>query len=115
MKNENNDLGNLVGELSEKVALLSEKQNAQYTDIMLLLKKIEEKLSNDTVEVRSDDDLFDEAKDLVIEMQKASTSLIQRVLGIGYSRSASLMDRLEAEGVIGKANGSKPRDVLLKE
>ena len=115
MKKENEELYALIAELTEKVSSLSERQNSQYTDMMLLLKKIEERLSIDAVDVRSEDDLYDEAKYVVIEMQKASTSLIQRVLGIGYSRSAKLMDRLEAEGVISKANGSKPREVLLKE
>lgn len=113
--NNNDDIKNEINVLSEKIDHLSEKQNSQYTDVMLLLKKIEEKLNIDAVDQRSEDDLFDEAKDVVIEMQKASTSLIQRVLGIGYSRAAKLMDRLEIEGVIGKSNGSQPREVLLKE
>ena len=116
MPNEkSDDIRVLIEELSEKVSLLSERQNSQYTDVMLILKKIEEHLSSSTTETRSEDDLYDEAKDIVIEMQKASTSLIQRVLGVGYSRAAKLMDRLETDGIIGPANGSSPREVLHQE
>lgn len=60
----------------------------------------------------NDDDLYDAAKDLVIKAGKASTSYLQRRLGIGYGRAAKLLDVLEERGVIGPANGSKPREVL---
>jgi len=59
-----------------------------------------------------DDDLYEPARALVIEMGKASTSFIQRKLGVGYSRAAKLMDMLEERGVIGPANGSKPREII---
>lgn len=59
-----------------------------------------------------DDDLYDDAKHAVEEAGKASTSYLQRKLKIGYSRAARLMDVLEAKGVIGQADGSKPREVL---
>lgn len=59
----------------------------------------------------SEDDLYEDAKDLVIRTKKASTSYLQRKLGIGYARAARLVDFLEEKGVIGPANGSKPRDV----
>ncbi len=58
-----------------------------------------------------DDDLYEDAKEAVIEAGKASTSYLQRKLRIGYSRSARLMDMLEEKGVIGPADGSKPREV----
>lgn len=61
-----------------------------------------------------DDDMYEAAKQTVIETGKASTSYLQRKLGIGYSRAARMMDILEERGVIGPANGSKPRDVLEK-
>lgn len=57
------------------------------------------------------DDMFDVAREAVIESGRASTSYLQRKLGIGYSRAARLMDLLEAYGVIGPENGSKPRVV----
>lgn len=59
------------------------------------------------------DELLSEARAVVIEAGKASTSYLQRKLRIGYSRAASIMDELEAAGVIGPANGSKPRDILV--
>jgi S-DNA-T family DNA segregation ATPase FtsK/SpoIIIE len=60
-----------------------------------------------------DDDLFEDARETVIHAGKASTSYLQRKLRIGYSRAARLMDILEEKGVIGPADGSKPRDVLV--
>jgi DNA segregation ATPase FtsK/SpoIIIE-like protein len=62
-----------------------------------------------------DDDMYEDAKDAVIEAGKASTSFLQRKLRIGYSRSARLMDLLEENEVIGPANGSEPREILQKE
>ncbi len=61
-----------------------------------------------------DDELFNEARDLVIQAGKASASLLQRRLKVGYARAARLLDLLEAEGVIGPPDGAKPRDVLVQ-
>jgi len=61
------------------------------------------------------DDLLKEAIKLVIDSNRASTSLLQRRLGIGYPRASRLMDQLEEEGVIGPADGSKPREVHWSE
>jgi S-DNA-T family DNA segregation ATPase FtsK/SpoIIIE len=58
------------------------------------------------------DELYGEAKKAVIEAGKASTSYLQRKLGVGYSRAAKLIDMLEERGVIGKGEGSKPREVI---
>lgn len=60
----------------------------------------------------ADDELYEDAKMAVIEAGKASTSYIQRKLRVGYSRAARLMDLLEENGVIGPADGSKPREIL---
>ncbi|TSC61565.1 MAG: putative cell division FtsK/SpoIIIE [Parcubacteria group bacterium Athens0416_74] len=59
-----------------------------------------------------DDELYPDAKRMVIEAGKASTSYLQRKLGVGYARAARLMDLLEDRGVIGPADGAKPRDVI---
>ena len=59
-----------------------------------------------------DDELYAQAKQTIIEAGKASTSYLQRKLGIGYARAARLMDMLEERGVIGPADGAKPRDVI---
>lgn len=61
-----------------------------------------------------EDDLYSEAKQVVEEAGKASTSYLQRKLRVGYARAARLMDILEERGVIGPADGSKPRDVLTR-
>lgn len=68
-------------------------------------------LDNDT---EDDDELYGEAKEIVIYAGKASTSYLQRKLRIGYSRAARLMDILEEKGVISSADGSKSREVLEK-
>ena len=59
-----------------------------------------------------DDELYAEAKRTVIEAGKASTSYLQRKLGVGYARAAKLIDMLEERGVVGPADGAKPRDII---
>ncbi len=61
------------------------------------------------------DALLDEARDLVVKTGKASASYLQRMFRIGYARAASLLDALEALGVVGPAEGSKPREVLMAQ
>lgn len=70
-------------------------------------------LSNFDDDDDDSDDLYEEAKQTVIEAGKASTSYIQRKLRVGYARAARLMDILERKGVIGPADGAKPREVLV--
>jgi S-DNA-T family DNA segregation ATPase FtsK/SpoIIIE len=60
------------------------------------------------------DALFDEALRLVCQHDKASASLLQRRLSVGYARAARILDQLEEAGIIGPSEGSKPRDVLMK-
>ena len=60
-----------------------------------------------------DDPLLDEAKDMVIKTGKASASYLQRMFRIGYARAASLLDMLEMQGIVGHADGAKPRNVLM--
>lgn len=59
------------------------------------------------------DELLESAKEVVISAGKASASLLQRRLRIGYARAARLLDMLEQQGVVGPADGAKPRDVLI--
>ena len=65
--------------------------------------------------VTGQDDLFEEAVRSVVQYDRASASLLQRKLRIGYARAARLLDELEAAGVVGVSDGSKPRDVLVKD
>ena len=57
--------------------------------------------------------LYGDAVDLVVEMQTASVSMLQRRFRIGYSRAARLIDEMELRGVVGPYEGSKPRTVLV--
>jgi S-DNA-T family DNA segregation ATPase FtsK/SpoIIIE len=61
----------------------------------------------------SDDDMWKDAVQVVIDNHKASTSLLQRRLRIGYGRASRLIDQMEEQGIVSPANGSKPRDVLV--
>jgi hypothetical protein len=60
------------------------------------------------------DELFEEALRICVEMKRASTSVLQRRLRIGYGRAASLLDAMEAEGLVGKAKGAQPRTLRKK-
>jgi S-DNA-T family DNA segregation ATPase FtsK/SpoIIIE len=66
----------------------------------------------DDESLEEDDDMYEDARLAVVDAGKASTSYLQRKLGVGYSRAAKLMDMLEERGIIGAANGSKPREVI---
>jgi S-DNA-T family DNA segregation ATPase FtsK/SpoIIIE len=61
----------------------------------------------------SDDDMYKDAVRAVTDAGKASTSLLQRRLRIGYSRAARIIETMEEQGIIGPADGSRPRDVLI--
>jgi S-DNA-T family DNA segregation ATPase FtsK/SpoIIIE len=62
----------------------------------------------------ADDDMFRDAVRVVVENHKASTSLLQRRLRIGYGRAARLIEQMEEQGIIGAADGSRPREVLVR-
>ena len=62
-----------------------------------------------------EDELFEEAKGIIVKANKASTSMLQRRLSIGYGRAAKILDMLEDAEIIGPSNGSKPREVLISE
>lgn len=61
----------------------------------------------------ADEDMWRDAVHVVLESRKASTSLLQRKLRIGYGRAARIMETMEEQGIIGQADGSRPRDVLV--
>ncbi len=65
----------------------------------------------DDEKMEDEDDLYEEAKQTVLEAGKASTSYLQRKLGVGYARAARLIDILEERGVVGPGSGAKPREV----
>ena len=61
---------------------------------------------------KDNDELFEDAVRLVLEFGKASTSLLQRRMRIGYGRAAHLIDLMERDGIVGPADGSRPREIL---
>ena len=93
-------------EVEEVVNYVIGQQKAQYQEEM-----IPEDVPENTSEV--EDDLYGDAVDLVVEMQTASVSMLQRRFRIGYSRAARLIDEMELRGVVGPYEGSKPRTVLV--
>lgn len=68
-----------------------------------------------TVDLNDRDSLFEEAARLIVIHQQGSTSLIQRKFSIGYNRAGRIMDQLEAAGIVGPTQGSKPREVLIMD
>ena len=67
------------------------------------------------VDLSKKDPMFDEAAQLVVATQQGSTSMIQRKFSIGYNRAGRIMDQLEAAGIVGPAEGSKPRQVMVTD
>ena len=97
-------------EVERVVSFVTEQQGANYEEKMMVTEE-------DTVSTSSgqpQDELFEDAKALVIEMQTASVSLLQRRFRIGYNRAARLVDELEDQGVVGPSEGSKPRKLLIE-
>jgi S-DNA-T family DNA segregation ATPase FtsK/SpoIIIE len=74
----------------------------------------EAKSSKDAVTEAPEDELYEEAMEIVIRAKQASTSLLQRRLKVGYSRAARLLDDMELRGVVGPADGNKPRKILVQ-
>jgi len=110
----------LVTEKETKKVVKFIKSNVDSTEIDInedLIESLKEKLEeeeNSGFDVFSigEDTLFDTAKKVVVESNKASASLLQRRLQIGYARAARLMDMLEERGIIGPSQGAKPREVF---
>ncbi|WJY28683.1 MULTISPECIES: DNA translocase FtsK [Sporosarcina] len=93
-------------EVESVVDFVIQQQKAQYQEEMIPSE------TEEVHEMEETDDLYDEAVQLVVEMQTASVSLLQRRFRIGYSRAARIVDQMEMRGVVGPPEGSKPRQVL---
>ncbi|MED1798373.1 FtsK/SpoIIIE family DNA translocase [Brevibacillus porteri] len=94
-------------EVEEVVRFVKEQQEVRYN---------EEMIPGDVQEEQQpvvDDELYDQAVQIVSEAQTASASLLQRRLRVGYTRAARLIDMMEAQGIVGPYEGSKPREVRL--
>ncbi|MFC0233443.1 DNA translocase FtsK [Vagococcus entomophilus] len=95
-------------EVERIVASVTEQQGADYQENMMPSEEAEVSSSGE-----AEDEYYQEALEMVVEMQTASISLLQRRFRIGYNRAARLIDEMEMRGVIGPSEGSKPRKVLL--
>lgn len=98
-------------EVEKVIAWVKEQQQPEY-DQELIPKKGEETTENAADEPV--DELYDQAVDMVQRQQAASVSMLQRRFRIGYNRAARIVDEMEARGVVGPSEGSKPRQVLVK-
>lgn len=95
-------------EVEAVVKFVKEQQEANYVEEMI--PKDEPK----TEQGEAEDELYDEAVALVVDMQTASISLLQRRFRIGYNRAARIVDEMELRGIVGPSEGSKPREVLVQ-
>lgn len=96
----------------ENIVDFIKKQSITDYDLEMIDKITANVLQTGT-ESEETDVFFEKAVDLVIQKQKASTSMLQRQFRIGYNRAARLMESLESQGIVGPEEGSKPRKVLL--
>lgn len=97
-------------EVERIVSFVTDQQEADYQESMMPTEEV----TSESGSQSSQDEFYEEAKNLVVEMQTASISLLQRRFRIGYNRAARLVDELEERGVIGPSEGSKPRKVFLE-
>ena len=103
-------------EIAAVVEFWRSQGSAQYEEKFLQAPKeeVEEGRLDDGEEEGEHDPLFEDAVKLVVEFGKASTSLLQRRLRIGYGRAAHLIDLMERDGIVGAADGPKPRELLKR-
>lgn len=102
-------------EVENVVNYVQRQQEAEYSEELLnLSEEVLESESNQSLEDPVDE-LYPEAVRLVIDMDTASISLLQRRLRIGYNRAARLIDLMEEQNIVGPSEGSKPRKVLCKD
>jgi len=105
-------------EVKRVVEFLSKQNIAQFSEDITQARSSSGQIANwnsGGETAGPDDDLYNQAKELVIQSGKASASLLQRRLRVGYARAARLLDMLEENGIIGPGDGAKPRDVLVGE
>jgi S-DNA-T family DNA segregation ATPase FtsK/SpoIIIE len=101
-------------EIADVVSFWKNQGEAQYVQGFLESPRDEKgrDLDAEPEDGDTNDELFEDAVRLVLEFGKASTSLLQRRLRIGYGRAAHLIDMMERDGIVGPADGSKPREIL---
>ena len=99
-------------EVAEIVHFVSQQREAVYDEKYMNVKSVGGGSSFDDDD---NDEEYEQCREFVIQTQKASTSLLQRRFKIGYNKAARIIDQLEENGIIGPQNGSKPREVYVKQ
>ncbi|MBU3901593.1 cell division protein FtsK, partial [Patescibacteria group bacterium] len=100
-------------EVKKVVEFLAKQNIPEYADDITRARTAQGAIFGGGTDSFGDDDLYNEAKGVVIQSGKASASLLQRRLRVGYARAARLLDMLEENGVVGPGDGAKPREVLV--
>jgi S-DNA-T family DNA segregation ATPase FtsK/SpoIIIE len=95
------------------IAFLKEQGAAEYDESVL--KIVEEESANEGEESTEYDEKYDQAVAVVTETGQASISMVQRRLRVGYNRAARMIEVMEREGIVGPADGSRPREVLVRK
>ena len=116
------DLRRQTDNIGDMIDAFKEKLNKNNTEALKKTRKEVTKqmwnnnridLENEKEKLEATDELYDDAVSLVLDQRTASVSMLQRRFRIGYSRAARIVDQMEARGVVGPPEGSKPRQVLL--
>jgi len=100
-------------EIQRLIEFLRKKASPSYTEEVVTMP-VSVKRFGEKGEIEEKDELFEEALRTVCQYDRASASLLQRRLSIGYARAARILDQLEEAGVVGPGEGSKPREVLIR-
>ncbi len=100
-------------EIQRIVSFICDQAPARYLIESFDKMRVEDTSSSDDASDGARDSMYDQAHSLVLDTKTASTTFLQRKLKIGYARAASLMDELEAKGVISAQEGAKPRRILI--
>jgi S-DNA-T family DNA segregation ATPase FtsK/SpoIIIE len=100
-------------ETSDIVEFWKNQGNSSYDDVMMQEIEKEEDSSGSGEEEESDE-RYDEAVALVTQSGQASISMVQRRLRVGYNRAARMIEMMEKEGVVGPADGARPREVIVR-
>lgn len=95
------------------VSFLKEQGTAQYDEV--ILQSVEEEPGSESLDGEEYDEKYDEAVSIVCDLGQASISMVQRRLRVGYNRAARMIEVMEKEGIVGPADGAKPREVLVRK
>jgi len=97
-------------EIERVVKFIKAERPPQYDEVIL-----SEQAKNMTMKKFDKDEIYGEAVRVILETKQASVSILQRRLGLGYTRAARIIDMMEQEGIVGPYQGSKPRDILVAD